>query len=143
MSDSVKEVLRKMGETTAVDRDREAWRKRAEEVASDHLEGDKTEVEKKHDHFRRQQEFASRLGPASERLPVISAEERERQEKAKPIIKKLEFEGPIEKLIAKYRDSAEVFRHLSLGQLMKYELKEGRIYEKGRLLYDGEKLVKE
>lgn len=142
MSDSVKEFLRKMGETTAVDRDREAWRRRAEEVASD-LEGDKTEVEKKHDHFRRQQEFASRLGPASERLPVISAEEHERRDKAKPLNKKMEFEGPIEKLIGKYRDPAEVFKHLSLGQLMKYELKEGKIYEKGKLLYDGEKLVKE
>ena len=48
MSDTVKDFLRKMGENTAVDRDRDAWRKRAEEVASDHLEGDKTEIGRAH-----------------------------------------------------------------------------------------------
>lgn len=143
MSDSVRDILRKMGENPSVERDSEAWRKRAEEIASDHLEGDKTEVEKKHDQFRRQQEFASRLGPAAERLPMISVEQREQREKAKLSVKKLEFEGPIEKLIEKYRDPKEVFKHLSLGQLMKYELKDGKIYQKGKMIYDGEKLVKE
>lgn len=144
MNDSVRGILRKMGEDGALDRERDRWRKRAEEVASDyHSEGDKSETEKKHDHFRRQQEFASRLGPAAERLPVMTVEEKERREKAKRNTQKHQFEGPIEKLIEKYRDPEEVFKHLSLGQLMKYELKEGKIYEKGKLIYDGEKLVKD
>jgi len=144
MNDSVRDILRKMGENSSQDRERDRWRKRAEEVASDyHSTGDKTEIEKKHEHFRRQQEFASRLGPAAERLPVMTAEAKERREKAKTRGKKLQFEGPIEKLIEKYRNPEEVFRHLSLGQLMKYELKEGKIYEKGKMIYDGEKWVKE
>ncbi len=144
MNDSVRDILRKLGEDGAQDRERDRWRKRAEEVASDYYsEGDKSETEKKHDHFRRQQEFASRLGPAAERLPVMTAEEKERREKAKVSSKKHQFEGPIEKLIEKYRNPEEVFKHLSLGQLMKYELKEGKIYEKGKLIYDGEKLVKD
>ncbi|MSS72688.1 MAG: hypothetical protein EXS64_14535 [Candidatus Latescibacteria bacterium] len=143
MNESVKGILRKMGEDGPLHQDRDRWRKRAEEVASDHRsEGDKTEIQKKHDHFRRQQEFASRLGPAAERLPVMTSEEKERREKAKRPIKQHQFEGPIEKLIEKYRDLEEVFKHFSLGQLMKYELKEGKIYEKGELIYDGEKLVK-
>ena len=142
MKESVKDILRKIGEDGPLHQDRDRWRKRAEEVASDHhAEGNKTETEKKHDHFRRQQEFASRLGPAAERLPVMTSEEKERREKAKRNTKPLQFEGPIEKLIEKYRDPEEVFKHLSLGQLMKYELKEGKIYEKGKLIFDGEKLV--
>lgn len=144
MNESVKGILRKMGEDGPLDRERDRWRKRAEKVASDyHSEGDKTEIEKKHDHFRRQQEFASRLGPAAERLPVMTSEEKERREKAKRNAKQHQFEGPLEKLIEKYRDPEEVFKHLSLGQLVKYELKEGKIYEKGKLIYDGERLVKE
>jgi hypothetical protein len=144
MNDSVRDILRKMGENSPVERDREAWRKRAEDLASEGMaEGNKTEVEKKHEHFRRQQEFASRLGPAAERLPMMTSEEKERREKAKLNTKKHAFEGPIEKLIQKYVDPEEVFRHLSLGQLMKYELKDGKIYEKGKMIYDGEKMIKE
>ena len=54
-----------------------------------------------------------------------------------------QFEGPIEKLLKKYGDLKEAFNHMSLGQLMKYELDEktGEIYEKGELIYDGEKWV--
>ena len=143
MKDSVKDILRKAGGYDDLDGERERWRKRAEEVASRGEDSQKTEVEKKHDHFRRQQEFASRLGPAAERLPILSPEERERREKQKPNRKQLQFEGPIERLIEKYKDPVEVFQHLSLGQLMKYELKEGKIYERGKLIFDGEKLVKE
>jgi hypothetical protein len=144
MNESVKDILRKVGEDSTVARERELWRKRAEDIASGYnVKSDKSEIEKKHEHFRRQQEFASRLGPAAERLPIMTAEEKERREKAKLNYKKLRFEGPIEKLIEKYRDPEEVFKHLSLGQLMKYELKEGKIYEKGKLIFDGEKLVKE
>ncbi len=85
------------------------------------------------------------MGPAAERLPIISKEEQEQRQKDRPKRRKIEFEGPIEKLIEKYKDPREVFKHLSIGQLMKYELDEetGCIYEKGKLIFDGEKLVED
>ena len=51
----------------------------------------------------------------------------------------------LKSLIQKYEDPRVVFEHLSLGQLMKYELDEktGCIYERGKLIFDGEKLVKD
>ena len=75
----------------------------------------------------------------------MTQEERERREKERPNRRRIEFEGPIEKLIEKYKDPKVVFEHLSLGQLMKYELEEatGRIFEKGKLIFDGEKLVED
>ena len=97
----------------------------------------------RHDRYRRQQEFAGRLGPAAERLPILTEEGRVRREKERPKRRKIEFEGPIEKLIEKYKDPKEVFNHLSIGQLMKYELDEatGCIYERGKLIFDGTQLV--
>jgi hypothetical protein len=55
-----------------------------------------------------------------------------------------EFEGPIEKLIEKYKDLEEVKRHLTLGQAMKYEFTaDGSVLDqKGNVIFDGEKLVK-
>ena len=106
---------------------------------------DQTPTEQRHDHYRRKQEFASRLGPASERLPIRTKEEIEKMKKGRPQRRKISFEGPIEKLIEKYKDPKEVFQHLSIGQLMKYELNEesGCIYEGERLIFDGQKLVTE
>ena len=141
MNDSVRNLLRKMGEDGPLERERTKWRQRAEETASGREDIDRSEVEKKHDQFRRQQELASRLGPAAERLPILTPEEQAERAKGKPKRKKLEFEGPIEKLIEKYGDPEEVFKHLSLGQHMKYELKDGKIFEKGKLIFDGEKMV--
>ena len=144
MSDSLRDLLRKAGRDDVREREQEKWRDRAEE-AGEYRSPDegKSELEKRHDRYRRQQEYASRLGPAAERLPIISKEEREQRQKDRPKRRKIEFEGPIEKLIEKYKDPKEVFNHLSIGQLMKYELDEetGCIYEKGKLIFDGEKLV--
>ena len=143
---SVRDIMRKAGNEDNQERERERFREKAEAVREyyDDVE-DKDEIEKRHDRFRRQQEYASRLGPAAERLPIISKEEQERREKERPKRRQIQFEGPIEKLIEKYQDSRVVFDHLSLGQLMKYELEEktGCIYEKGKLIFDGNKLVKD
>ena len=147
MSDRLRNILRKVGRDDQREREQEKWRKRAEERGSEYGTGDedKTEVEKRHDRFRRQQEYASRLGPAAERLPILTQEERERREKERPKRREIKFEGPIEKLIEKYKDPKVVFDHLSIGQMMKYELDEqtGCIYEKGKLIFDGTKLVED
>ncbi len=146
MNRSVRDIMRKAGNDDLKEEERERFRRKAEEVGEyyENVE-EKTELEKRHDRYRRQQEYASRLGPAAERLPILSKEEQERREKEKPKRRQLQFEGPIEKLIQKYEDPRVVFEHLSLGQLMKYELDEktGCIYEKGKLIFDGKKLVKD
>ncbi len=143
---SVRDIMRKAGNEELKERERERFRQKAEELGEYYEDAeDKSEVEKRHDRYRRQQEYASRLGPAAERLPILTKEEQERREKERPQRRQLQFEGPIEKLIEKYEDPKEVFDHLSLGQLMKYELDEktGCIYEKGKLIFDGKKLVKD
>jgi len=146
MSDSLKDIMRKAGNQDFNERERAKFHEKADELAEyyDNVE-QKTELEKRHDRFRQRQEYASRLGPAAERLPIITKEEREERQKNRPERRQIQFEGPIEKLIEKYKDPKEVFNHLSHGQLMKYELDEetGCIYEKGELIFDGEKLVKE
>ena len=146
MSDSLKDIMRKAGNQDFNERERAKFHEKADELAEyyDNVE-QKTELEKRHDRFRQRQEYASRLGPAAERLPIITKEEREERKKNRPERRQIQFEGPIEKLIEKYKDPREVFNHLSHGQLMKYELDDitGCIYEKGKLIFDGEKLVKE
>lgn len=147
MSDSLKDILRKAGGSDDhQNQSKERWERKmdiADAYATD--DPDQTPTEQRHDHYRRKQEFASRLGPASERLPIRTKEEIEQMKKGRPQRRKISFEGPIEKLIAKYKDPKEVFQHLSIGQLMKYELNEesGCIYEGGRLIFDGQKLVTE
>jgi hypothetical protein len=131
VSDSLKDILRKTGPDQHQNQTKDKWEKKqdiADSYATD--DPDQTPTEQRHDHYRRKQEFASRLGPASERLPIRTKEQ-------------ISFEGPIEKLIEKYKDPKEVFVHLSIGQLMKYELNEetGCIYEGERMIFDGEKLV--
>lgn len=146
MNEDVKRIMRESGREELKAEDRDRWMKRLDEdpEMSGEAEAAKSEVEKRHDRYRRQQEFAGRLGPAAERLPILTEEERERREKERPKRRKIEFEGPIEKLIEKYKDPKEVFNHLSIGQLMKYELDEstGCIYERGEMIFDGTQLVK-
>jgi hypothetical protein len=144
MSDSLKDIMRKAGNKDLNDDERARFHEKADELAEyyDNVE-QKTELEKRHDRFRQRQEYASRLGPAAERLPIITKEEREKRQKNRPVRRQIQFEGPIEPLIEKYKDPKEVFNHLSHGQLMKYELdaETGCIYEKGKLIFDGEKLI--
>jgi hypothetical protein len=144
MSDSLRDIMRKVGRDDVQDREQEKWVEKAEEILGHQAEeASKDEVEKRHDKFRRQQEYASRLGPAAERLPIISREESARRERDRPKKKSYEFEGPIEKLIEKYDTLKEAFDHMSMGQLMKYELDEaaGCVYENGKLIFDGERMI--
>ena len=146
MSDPLKDIMRKAGSSELPDQEKERWARKMDEAdsyATD--EEDRTASELRHDRYRRKQEFASRLGPASERLPILSQEEVTRQQKGRVQRRKIAFEGPIEKLIEKYQDPKEVFNHLSIGQLMKYHLDEetGCIYEGETMLFDGKQLTKE
>ena len=102
-----------------------------------------TESEKRHEKYRRQQAMAGRFTPAAERLPIMTAEERAAREKDRPNWNPSGFEGPIEKLIEKYKSLVEVKKHLSLGQAMKYDFTDdGRVLDKnGTVIFDGEKLV--
>ncbi|MCC7265264.1 MAG: hypothetical protein IT369_22385 [Candidatus Latescibacteria bacterium] len=102
-----------------------------------------SESEKRHEKYRRQQAMAGRFTPAAERLPIMSAEERKTRDKDRPKWTQTNFEGPIEKLIEKYKDLEEVRKHLTLGQSMKYEFTaDGKVLDKnGKILFDGEKLV--
>ena len=144
MSDSLRDIMRKVGRDDVREREQEKWQERAEELLGHReQEAAKDEVEKRHDKYRRQQEYASQLGPAAERLPILTKEESARRERERPKRRTYEFEGPIEKLLEKYGDPKEVFKHMSMGQLMKYELDEdsGCIHENGKLIFDGEKMV--
>lgn len=103
----------------------------------------RSESEKRHDSYRRRQAMEGRFSPAAERLPIMTAEERAARDKDRPKYHATEFEGPIEKLIETYGDLAEVQRHLTLGQSMKYEFTDdGRVFDReGNLIFDGEKVV--
>lgn len=144
MSDSLRDIMRKAGRDDVREREREKWAEREGDLfGARERDEPKDEAEKRHDKYRRQQEYASRLGPAADRLPILSRKETERRARERPKRRTYQFEGPIEKLLEKYGDPKEVFNHMSMGQLMKYELDEktGAIYEKGKLIYDGEKWV--
>ena len=144
MSDSLRDIMRKVGRDDVREREREKFAERTEDrLGIKEREEAKDEIEKRHDKYRRQQEYASRLGPAAERLPILTKEETERRARERPKRRTYEFEGPIEKLLKKYGDPKEVFNHMSMGQLMKYTLDEktGAIYEKDKMIFDGEKLV--
>ncbi|MEE2656874.1 MAG: hypothetical protein VX733_00080 [Candidatus Latescibacterota bacterium] len=102
-----------------------------------------TESEKRHEQYRRRQANDGRLGSTAERLPIMTAEERKTRDKGRPKYSATDFEGPIEKLIEKYRDLEEVQRHLTLGQSMKYEFTEdGQVLNRdGNVIFDGENLI--
>ena len=102
-----------------------------------------SESEKRHEQYRRRQAIAGRFTPAVERLPIMTAEERQERDRSRPKWSKSQFEGPLEKLIEKYKDIDELKKHLSLGQTMKYQFTEdGRILDReGNVIFDGKKLV--
>jgi hypothetical protein len=156
MSRAARSVLRKIGFDPAQDEDRRQQEREAQEraaaaaadpQASGSMENVPDELlsesEKRHEKYRRQQAMAGRFTPAAERLPIMTAEERQTRDKNRPKWSQTNFEGPIEKLIEKYRDLEEVKKHLTLGQSMKYEFTpDGKVLDKsGKIIFDGEKLV--
>jgi hypothetical protein len=157
MNRATRGVLRKLGTDQHLDQERqqllqremEGRHARAEAAAADGLGLDQvpsellSESEKRHDKYRRQQAMAGRFTPAAERLPIMTAEERQSRDRDRPKWSQTEFEGPIGKLIEKYGDLAEVKRHLTLGQAMKYEFTEdGRVLDRdGNVIFDGVKVL--
>ena len=159
MSRAARSVLRKIGSDPTLDDerrqqlDREATGKAGasaaqstpqqpgsmEDVPDELL----SESEKRHEKYRRQQAMAGRFTPAADRLPIMTAEERKARDKDRPKWIQTNFEGPIEKLIEKYKDLEEVKKHLTLGQSMKYEFTpDGKVLDKsGKVIFDGAKLV--
>jgi len=164
MNRAAKNVLRRLGTDIDLDlereeltaREREAIQQREIETESQRLaqrnreaglssvpEEMRSESEKRHDTYRRRQAMEGRFSPAAERLPIMTAAERAARDKDRPKYHATEFEGPIEKLIETYGDLAEVQRHLTLGQSMKYEFTEdGRVFDReGNVIFDGLKVV--
>lgn len=154
MSRAARSVLRKIGFDPAQDEDRRQQERETQEraaAAGPQVSGSMenvpdellSESEKRHEKYRRQQAMAGRFTPAAERLPIMTAEERQTRDKNRPKWSQTNFEGPIEKLIEKYRDLEEVKKHLTLGQSMKYEFTpDGKVLDKsGKIIFDGEKLV--
>ena len=163
MNRSARSVLRRLGTDVSLDNEREQRAQREATEAQDrrHQPGEQhpatgqsgaagldgvpdemlTESEKRHEQFRRSQAVGGRFTPAAERLPIMSAAEREERDKDRPKWRTTSFEGPIEKLIEKYQDLEEVQRHLTLGQSMKYDFTDdGRILDReGNVIYDGQK----
>jgi len=132
MGKSAKSIMRKLGDKRSV----EETRKKFLEEESTHDRREHMSIEEvRHDKYRTRQKALSELGPAADRLPIYKKEDREEEKKTRTI----QFEAPIKKLIERYRDPEEIFQHMSYGQLMKYELRDGKIYEKGKLIYDGTK----
>lgn len=160
MNRSARSVLRKLGPDQDLEAQRLQFLEREAQEAQERAarSGDDTspglpvlppemlsESEKRHEKYRRQQAVAGRFAPAAERLPIMTAEERRERDKGRPKWSQTQFEGPIEKLIEKYRDLAEVRRHLSLGQSMKYEFTEdGRVLDReGNVIFDGVQVVRQ
>jgi hypothetical protein len=164
MNRAAKNVLRKLGEDIDLDEEREQLATREQEDAhkrqidtesqrmadrnrdaglSSVPEEMRSASEHRHDHYRRRQAMGGQFTPAAERLPIMTAAERKSRDKDRPKYHATEFEGPIEKLLEKYPDLAEVQRHLTLGQSMKYEFTEdGRVLDRdGNMIFDGEKVV--
>ena len=158
MNKAALNVLRKLGTNNSLDQERqerltreveEEQQKRKNKGADQDTDFEAvpdellTESEKRHEKYRRQQAMAGRFTPAAERLPIMTAEERAAHNKDRPKWQQTSFEGPIEKLIEKYKDLAEVQRHLTLGQSMKYEFTtDGQVLDKeGNVIFDGEKIV--
>ena len=157
MSRAARSVLRKIGFDPTLDEERrqqlerEIQEKAAATAAAPQSPGSMenvpdellSESEKRHEKYRRQQAMAGRFTPAAERLPIMTAEERKTRDKDRPKWSQTDFEGPIEKLIEKYKELEEVKKHLTLGQSMKYEFTlDGKVLDKsGKIIFDGEKLV--
>ena len=160
MNQAARSVLRRLGHDQSLDNEREERLERevqerdgrraggeGGQEAGDSLESIPeemlTESEKRHEKYRRQQAMAGRFTPAADRLPIMTAEERAERDKNRPKWNTTGFEGPIEKLIEKYRDLEEVKKHLTLGQSMKYEFTDdGRVLDKaGNVIFDGERLI--
>ncbi len=132
MARRISDTLRRLGSKTAEDN------LPAQAPTSRQTEYDREDEESDHDRYRRrQQRMADQDTMAS--LPIKRVEE-EAPPTPKPGAK---FEGPIEKLVELYGDPREVIRHMTVGQYMRYELRDGQIWEGDKMVYDGTGHVQE
>ena len=125
MARRISETLRKLGSKPTDDEavSQPGTRRRPD------AERDNDETD--HDRYRRRQQRLAEQDTASS-LPIEYVEHKEVGPRPGS-----QFEGPIEKLIEKYKDPREVVRHMSVGQYMRYELRGGEIWQGDTLLYDG------
>ena len=124
MARNVTSTLRKLGKGPLVEYDTNNTRPNRPEREP---EGEETQ----HDRYRRRQRrMADQDTSSSLPIQVVSKE----KEPPKP---GSTFEGPVERLIEKYKDPREVVRHMTYGQFMRYELRGGEIWEGENLIYDG------
>ena len=127
MARRINDTLRKIGRATPVDQPSESTGRSGYSDREDRSE------ESDHDRFRRRQARMAEQDTSSS-LPIkVVADE---VVKPKPGTR---FEGPVETLIEKYKDPREVVRHMTMGQYMRYELRDGQIFEGDKLVYDGTK----
>ena len=124
MAKSIASTLRKLGrgEPDIPEHTREEWAKQAPQA-----DDEASEDETRHDRYRRRQ---LRMSEGDTSLNVVEAQD----VKIKPGQR---FEGPVEALIKQYKDPREVMRHMSHGQFMKHELRDGKIYCGEEMIYDG------
>jgi hypothetical protein len=122
------QTLRKLGQAPPVDQPDTTQRSRSYQRERE-FDGEETQ----HDRFRRKQQRMAEQDTSSS-LPIRTANKDDAAPKPGS-----HFEGPIGKLIEKYKDPREVVRHMTVGQYMRYELRDGQIWEGDKLIYDGTK----
>ena len=124
------QTLRKIGQAPPVDQPDTTEPRRYHDRNRD-FDGEETQ----HDRFRRKQQRLAEQDTSTS-LPIKMAGKEDIAPKPGTT-----FEGPVEKLIEKYKDPREVVRHMTVGQYMRYELREGEIWEGSKLVYDGTKYL--
>ena len=122
----ITQTLRKLGQAPPVDQPDTTPRRRLGEHERER-DGEETQ----HDRYRRKQQRLAEQDTSTS-LPIKTLVPDDIAPKPGT-----RFEGPIEKLIEKYKDPREVIRHMTTGQYMRYELRGGQIWEHDKLIYDG------
>lgn len=131
MARSIGQTLRKLGQAPPTEQPDTTQQRRP------HRETEWDVEETQHDKYRRKQQRLAEQDTSSS-LPIKVADGKEAAPRPGT-----RFEGPIEKLIEKYKDPREVVRHMTIGQYMRYELRDGQIWEGDKLVYDGTKHMTE
>ena len=133
MARNITSTLRKVGKAPAPDYEQR------QQLNAPRTEREYDDEQTEHDRYRRKQRRMADQDTASS-LPIKVVGKEERVTKPKP---GTTFEGPVNKLIEKYKDPREVLRHMTTGQFMKYELRGGQIWEGDQLIYDGTEFMKD
>ena len=135
MARNIASTLRKLGKGPAVDYEQQ------EAQRAPRTDREREDDQSEHDRYRRKQRrMAEQDTATSLPIKVVNKKDREKESAPKP---GTVFEGPVEKLIEKYKDPREVVRHMTTGQFMKYELRGGQIWQNNELIYDGTEFMKD